>query len=54
MNKIIEVNEFGTKRTDNRLCLICTKYIFKSNWVRHIKNKHPKVYNEKTKMEARV
>lgn len=36
MGKIIEKNEFGIKRTDNRLCLLCRRYIFKNRWKKHL------------------
>lgn len=35
MKKIIENNEFGIKRTDNRLCLLCKKYIPIKGWKKH-------------------
>ena len=35
--KFVEQNEFGIKRTDNHLCLICKTYIFKKNWAKHVK-----------------
>jgi len=34
--KVIEKNESGIKRTDNRLCLLCRKYIAKKNWKKHL------------------
>ena len=40
MSKIIEKNEFGTKRTDNRLCLVCKKYISKKEWKKHLRAVH--------------
>jgi len=37
MKTLIEKNEFGIKRTTNRLCLLCKKYTLKRNWKKHIK-----------------
>lgn len=37
MDKVIEHNEFGIKRTDNLLCLVCRKYIMKRLFKKHIK-----------------
>jgi len=36
LNTFIE-NEFGIKRKNNRLCLVCRKYILKKSWKKHIK-----------------
>ena len=42
MGKIIEKNEFGIKRTDNRLCLVCRKYVLKKDWKKHLAIKSKK------------
>lgn len=31
-----EENEFGIKKTNNRLCLLCRKYISKKEWKKHL------------------
>jgi len=36
--KKCESNEFGIKRTNNQLCLLCRKYILKRNWKKHLKD----------------
>ena len=35
--KIVEKNEFGIKKSNNRLCLLCIKYITNKGWKKHLK-----------------
>ena len=51
MKKIIEENEFGVKRTDNRLCLVCKKYILKKEWRKHYMKclSNPELFNKPPK-----
>lgn len=52
--KVIEVNEFGTKRKDNRLCLVCKKYISTKNWKKHLLTHDGKKTGLKSKSWGKV
>jgi len=37
MEKVIKKNEFGIKKKDNRLCLLCREYILNKDFNKHRK-----------------
>ena len=37
------IKELGTKRTDNRLCLVCKKYVPKKKWKKHLDDLHKQI-----------